>query len=542
VTTVFGLNATLPLLVVLAVGGGISARWVAPGTRAAVSSLEPGRSARDALRDAPHLAQLAAVVVILAVAQNALDYVLKAEAAAAHETSAGLLRFFALYHVAVGLATFAAQSSLSRRVLESWGLSKTAACLPAAVIGGGAVALGFPTLANVAALRGLEAVTRNSLFRSAYEVFFTPLSSADKRSLKTLLDVGAERLGDMTSGGVIRLIVVAFPLHALSVLLACAVALAGVALLLTSRLGKGYVRALEHGLVRGDVDVSDREWLDKTTRLTLTSLGAPRSRVAEEQRWLAELEDNRDAIADADFERLLSMLAEPVHASSAVRILRTVADQRLDALRRELLDTSKDIRGRRLLPRILSAVRSPAAASALLDGLFDERFAVRFQCGRALYRLCRRGPGVELDDERVIEALRHEIASSRAVLHSDALGDDLPAELPVERELISQRASRTLEHVFRLLTLVLPRDPVLAAYRCLESEDPALRGTALEYLDTVLPESVRRPLWPYLELESAPPRSLRKPEQLLSELLEGSETIRLNLGEKLGDPPDPAEG
>jgi hypothetical protein len=41
--------------------------------------------------------------------------------------------------------------------------------------------------------------------------------------------------------------------------------------------------------------------------------------------------------------------------------------------------------------------------------------------------------------------------------------------------------------VFSLLSLVLPREPLQIAFRGLQSSDRQLRGTALEYLEGVLP-------------------------------------------------------
>jgi hypothetical protein len=40
-----------------------------------------------------------------------------------------------------------------------------------------------------------------------------------------------------------------------------------------------------------------------------------------------------------------------------------------------------------------------------------------------------------------------------------------------------------LEHVFRLLSLSLPREPLHVAFQALHTENTYLRGTALEYLD-----------------------------------------------------------
>jgi hypothetical protein len=53
--------------------------------------------------------------------------------------------------------------------------------------------------------------------------------------------------------------------------------------------------------------------------------------------------------------------------------------------------------------------------------------------------------------------------------------------------------------VFTLLALVLPADPVQVAFRGLQADDANLRGTALEYLDGVLPPAIRARLWPSLE-------------------------------------------
>ena len=64
--------------------------------------------------------------------------------------------------------------------------------------------------------------------------------------------------------------------------------------------------------------------------------------------------------------------------------------------------------------------------------------------------------------------------------------------------LTRERAARSLSHVFALLSLIIPREPLQIAYRSLHVEDHHLRGTALEYLETVLPPAIRQVLWPFL--------------------------------------------
>jgi hypothetical protein len=61
------------------------------------------------------------------------------------------------------------------------------------------------------------------------------------------------------------------------------------------------------------------------------------------------------------------------------------------------------------------------------------------------------------------------------------------------------QASQSLGHVFTLLALVLPAEPLRVAFRGLHSDDQRLRGTALEYLESVLPRDVRDLLWRFLE-------------------------------------------
>ena len=97
-------------------------------------------------------------------------------------------------------------------------------------------------------------------------------------------------------------------------------------------------------------------------------------------------------------------------------------------------------------------------------------------------------------------------------------------------EFVRDRANRSLEHVFTLLALALPRQPLRIAFRGLHTDDPLLRGTALEYLESALPPEIRRPLWPYLE-DNRPKRPGATPPapEALRALLQSSESIVLRL-------------
>src|SRR5207302_9365877 len=105
--------------------------------------------------------------------------------------------------------------------------------------------------------------------------------------------------------------------------------------------------------------------------------------------------------------------------------------------------------------------------------------------------------------ERVIDReafARHQVLDELAAAIEDRAGADAPAH----------RASAGLEHVFTVLGLALPAEPLRIALHAVQTDDPELRGTALEYLESILPPDVRAQLWPLLEGDlAAPPPEMR---------------------------------
>jgi hypothetical protein len=98
-------------------------------------------------------------------------------------------------------------------------------------------------------------------------------------------------------------------------------------------------------------------------------------------------------------------------------------------------------------------------------------------------------------------------------------------------ELLRDRASRSLEHVFTLLSLVLPRQPLKIAFRGLHTTDPAMRGTSLEYLELMLPREIRDSLWPFLESRTTPESSTPDRDAVMERLLKSNESIEMELTE-----------
>jgi hypothetical protein len=181
----------------------------------------------------------------------------------------------------------------------------------------------------------------------------------------------------------------------------------------------------------------------------------------------------------------------------AVRALRKVAPKSTGMLLDALLDFDIDARVRRRIPRVLKVCRTQRAASGLLLALHDPVFDVRVEVALALAQLVREAPEVVIDREAVFAIALEELQTGRRgwPRTSEITEYEGPASGPPRT---SDDLARGLAHIFTLLSLVLEREPLSMAYRALRSDDRALRGTAFEYLEVVLPPGLREAISPLL--------------------------------------------
>ncbi len=548
----------------------------------------PARSGLKVLATTPYLRLLVALVVLATIAEGALDYVFKFEAKTEYGSGPALLRVFALFYTGISLLSFAAQSLLSRPALERIGLARTAGTLPWTVAVGGGIALAAPGLIGAALARGAEAVARNSLYRASYELLFTPLPPAEKRATKPLVDVGLVRVGDMIAAGLVQAAIVLLPHGANTALLVLAVVAAAAGIALTFDLHAGYVATLERSLVNRAVLLDLDDVADETTRTTMmhtigfvgsgavpiaalvAAAGAAESG-AEPAATPTDVSRPGIAIAASaptrptdpllarvlelrslDAARVRAALSQPVDvvtaahvipllawddvAKDALAALRTAAPAITGQLADALLDPEQDFAVRRRIPSVLAEAGTERALFALLQGLEDRRFEVRFRCGRALARLTRAHPELGVPQDRVVAAVLREAAVDREVWQSQRLLDQPDDDDTAFADaVIRDRASRSLEHVFTMLALFLPRQPLQIAFKALHSGDKQLNGTALEYLETSLPPAVREKLWPFLDdRRGQRERPARSREDIVAELLQSR-------GD-LGRPSDPRRG
>lgn len=530
VAAMASLGAMVPVLAVVHLVCAVLALRIGPIPPRQAGAAGRIRNPVRTLAASPYLRTLAVVVVLATVGEGLLDYVFKAEATDRFGSGDALLRFFAAFYTVVNVGSIALQAALARPALERLGLARTTGLLPWTLAIGAAGALAVPGLLSAMIAKGGEAIMRNSLYRSGYELLFTPIGATEKRSVKSVLDVGGVRTGDVIAAGLVQLALVLLAARATTAMLALAIVVAAIGIMLIFSVHAGYLATLERSLLSRAVQLDLDDVEDSTTRSmieqTLSNLPvvvrpSGEARVSGagpvERRGLGDPVLTRlAALRSRDAERVREALAGPPLQteliSQAIVLLAwdEVTTDARDALNRiaprhvgqlvdALLDPDSDFAVRRRIPAAIARAPSARALEGLLAGLADPRFEVRFRCGRALVRLMAQDAAPPLVADRVYGAVLREVTVERGVFDGQRLlekVDDDPLDLGEE---LQQRASRSLEHVFTMLSLVLPPRPVQVAFRGLHSGDSHIRGTALEYLETALPPAVREKLWPLLD-------------------------------------------
>ena len=515
--------------------------------------------AREVFRRAPYLKYLAALVLLGTASAAIIDIIFKMSAKEVFSQE-GLLRFFAIYNTTAQLLSSAVQTFLTRPALTKFGIGRTVASLPVSVALGGLFGMSYPAFPSYLFIRGTEQVLRGSLFRSAYELFYTPVPPAEKRSAKTLIDVSCDRLGDAAGGGIVQLFLWFGSEHIGSGVLGATVALATVGVWIALRLDKVYEKILEHSLVnRADEldlsDINDPNVLSDVLRTRPVRVAAPARRTEPTPPAPRVYEDavfqDLRALRSGDVTRVRAQLAKmpPIDKLTAPQVIRLLAWNEVSERVREvlmevresllgqmvdsLLDTEEDFAIRRRIPRILAYCEGRRAAIGLLEALEDQRFEVRFQCSRALDVLHLRQPDLKIPEQRIYAVLDKELSVSRAIWQSRRLLDQRESNdnYAFLDEHLRERADQSLEHIFSLLALILPREPLKIAFRALHTDDRLLRGLGREYLDSTLPVSIRRKLW---EVVDAAPAEGHKatPEQILEKLNLSSESLLLKIQER----------
>jgi ATP:ADP antiporter, AAA family len=537
VAALFPQGTLLPLLGLvggICVAGAVTLGKGAPTNRTRVADEPDLGGGWTQVRRQPLLRKLAVVIALAAMLAALVDYLLKAEAVGYFGKGQHLVRFFGLFYAGTALTAVVIQASLGRFALGRLGLGGSVASHPAVV--GAASLLGFVLPAPWRGIlpRSLDVVVRSSTFRAGYELLYTPLAETTKRSAKSVIDVACDCAGKGTGAMLILLLVSIAPLHPFVAVNAAAALIAGGEFIVARRLRAEYVGALEGGLRRQGSDLEQaaaysmadftvaRSMAGLDQAAVLKALGSPGAvrapappadpvvaaivefRSGDSLRIRAALRNPpRDPLI---IGALVQLLANDDAVRMVVSALGTFGSRAAGEMVSVLLDPTTSDVIRRRLPLALKSCPSPIARDGLLAALEEFDVEFRLRCGRAVLALTDEQP----------ELLK-----------------PVPTALSlVERELSGDGAAHLVrEHVFNLLALGLEREPVRIAARAFATDDAYMRGTALEYLETVLPPRLFSALRPLLAAPGPPPVRRRPAAEVRADLIRAGMTMTVSLDE-----------
>ncbi|MGH9592583.1 MAG: hypothetical protein ACRD5L_05790 [Bryobacteraceae bacterium] len=570
-SSVMGSPGLLILLAVLQLACSAALFRFAPGRQA--EKYGEGPSFPEMISGAPYLVLLAVFVLLVAMSAASLDYLFKYKAVEYFHKEPTLTRFFALFYAGTSVVTFGMQALMSGFWLRRFGPGRTVVTLPIAVAGASVFSLFMPGTISVIMSRAIEQLLRGSLYRSGYELFYTPMPAAEKRSIKTVIDIGADRLGESLAAATIKLLLGLGGEASVQPILAVTAVWSGVAVWLAFRLDKAYVTVLEKGLIRQTVAIAPEDAEDYATKSVVlrTSSGVSATGgefhlpsgeaapvIASTDPTLRRLTDLRstdtmkvraalqrsDPIDPLLVPQIIDLLGRDDVARLAHETLSKNVDRITGQLVDKLADSSVDFKIRRRIPRILAGSKSRLAWDGLFSQLHDDRFEIRQRCAKSLEKILQIHPAHRPEPPAVFEVVGKELAVSRGMLAKRAApiaADHGPedGDFMMVDEVLRERSSQNMTHIATLLGLVLPQQSVRLAFRALHTDDMKLRGVALEYLDSVLPKALREELSAQLEGPvPAPVQRGTQTEEALANLLDASPSIMMRLEELRVNPTD----
>jgi AAA family ATP:ADP antiporter len=533
----------------------ITVRCIGAPTRTMpIDNAVRARSAFTVISQTHYLQWMAALMVLVAIMAALVDYAFKSEAAAHFKDSESLVAFFGSFYASIGLLGFILQSLLGRRILQRFGIGMTIAILPFTIAFFGVIGVAFTHLWTMVTLRGGQAIFTNSFFRSAFELLYTPLPPHKKRPTKTIIDVASDRMGDLIGSGLLLLLLFIAPDLPTAVVATCAVIVAALALYVVVRLNRGYINQLARSLRKGVVRIDEEDIVDATTQeiLAEVSAGSEREFLQSKIAALAHPDDQEDTHDDTiitDEASRMALIVSDLTSGDAGRIRRALGSPDLDAsvahyiiplladnevtlearselrwlvtripgqLTDALLNPDMPLLARQRLPGVLEASHNPRSIAGLLLGMEDETFNVRYSCARVLARMRHRNPHLVIPRQQVYEAISNELKASPEEWEGRDM--ELKMDYASDEEDVNPQFNRGLEHVFTLLTLTLDPDAVHLSMQAAFSKDLNLRGTALEYLENVLPGYLYNELVTHLGEDPQSVRSTRTLGDIVNEL------------------------
>jgi hypothetical protein len=555
VAKTFNIGAVIAMLAILHVLTGLALFQVTAGQTGSKGRSTSHKGLLTIVRKNTLIQNMALLMLTLSAAIVLLDYLFKATLQITLSKEE-LVTFFAYFYIAIDVSTLLLHTFIGSRALRWFGLGGTIIVLPLSIFLGGLVTFAVRSLMSVTLLRGAASLLTNTFFGPGFELLFTPIPPADKRAGKILIDVGAYRSGSMLGSLLIMgLLLVPGPTN--SYILVTVLAMAGAMALLVYVLNRGYISQLAANLRDGTLKSDQIEIRDTTTRRTVESTRAKLERDHSSQRapiqdnggvWsvmptaaeptsapsppsrpyagggdpemdsIQELrsgDENRirrvlvsKAATPALLPHIIPLFREPDILKDALNAARPLASKAAGQLADILLDHHQHPLIRRRIPLLLGYADSELAVQGLALGLNDREVDVRFRCAEALARLKANHAHLTIDAETVWRTVYKELTYFSSVGFQPREGVD------------------PLRYLFILFGILFGPRVMDVCYEALMADDPAVRGTALEYLENQLPQNVRTPLWPLIAAGKPETGSDRSLQEITHDLLKSGKVVK----------------
>ena len=209
---------------------------------------------------------------------------------------------------------------------------------------------------------------------------------------------------------------------------------------------------------------------------------------------------------------LIDFLSERPYRKHATLALKQYGPKLIRLLPRYLRDGVIDILDIRRLPSVVEGIKGEQTVTLLFNMMekhFPGDLELRLEVLRSLNAIRRDFPDLQMPAKKILKYIRKESKRYRLVL--DALGNQLAiaeameGEISVGRDALIQQLQKrregNLDRLFRLLGLYYAPADIIPIYRGLRTAGAAERVSALEFLDTLLDNSLKQSIMPLVEHE-----------------------------------------
>ena len=221
---------------------------------------------------------------------------------------------------------------------------------------------------------------------------------------------------------------------------------------------------------------------------------------------------------------LVSLMRNRRLKNAARETLVSYGEDAIPALTYFLRDDEEDRWVRRHIPGTLARIPSAASVEALVETLGSDDGFLRYKAVLALERIRRESPNLPIPFapiERLLlkEAARYYryLGTSYNLFEKGGLPRDA-----ILAQALSEKLSRGIDRMFRLLGLIYDWKDVRAARIAIERGDVRARASAIEFLDNTLSGPLRKMTLPVIE-DIPLPEKVRKGNVFLKNRVRGVE-------------------